>query len=82
MLLLPANYIKLNEAIATNSVATRENSNQFNKPVNCGATVPRVNLENFRDDNIIGLYCSRTGSAAALISSDAAYTTKFRKPSK
>ena len=44
-------------------------------PVNWGATVPRVNLENLREDNITGLYCSSTGSTDALISSDAAYKT-------
>lgn len=45
----------------------------MNKPVNCGATVPRVNLENLRADKIIGLYSSRIGSADVLISSEAAY---------
>jgi len=44
----------------------------MNKPVNCGATVPRVNLENLRADKIIGLYSSRIGSADVLISSEAA----------
>jgi len=47
--------------------------NEMNKPVNCGATVPRVNLENLRADNTIGLYSSRIGSADVLISSEAAY---------
>lgn len=45
-----------------------------NVPVNCGATVPRVNLSNFIDDKIAGVYCSRIGSTLALINSDAAYT--------
>jgi hypothetical protein len=44
--------------------------------VNCGATVPRVNLENFREAKMTGLYCSRVGSTDALIKSDAAYRTK------
>jgi hypothetical protein len=44
------------------------------KPVNWGATVPRVNFENLRDDNITGLYCSSTGSSEAFISPEAAYT--------
>lgn len=47
-----------------------------NPPVNCGATVPRVNLENLSDDSIIGLYCSRTGSTEVLINSEAAYTNQ------
>lgn len=51
----------------------------MNKPVNCGATVPRVNLENLRADKIIGLYSSRIGSADVLISSEAAYKKKNRK---
>lgn len=49
----------------------------IHQPVNCGATVPRVSLENFKDDNITGLYCSRTGSTLVFISSDAAYNTHF-----
>lgn len=50
----------------------------IHQPVNCGATVPRVSLENFKEDNMIGLYCSRIGSTLVLISSDAAYNTQFR----
>jgi hypothetical protein len=46
--------------------------NEMNKPVNCGATVPRVNLENLREDKTIGLYSSRIGSTDVLISSEAA----------
>lgn len=52
---------------------------QLNEPVNCGATVPRVNFENLRDDKIIGLYCSRIGSTELRISSDAACTTMCQK---
>uniref|UniRef100_A0A0A9DSZ7 Uncharacterized protein n=1 Tax=Arundo donax TaxID=35708 RepID=A0A0A9DSZ7_ARUDO len=44
-------------------------------PVNCGATVPRVSFENLSEAMITGLYCSRTGSTEALISSDAASFT-------
>lgn len=52
---------------------------ELNEPVNCGATVPRVNFENLRDDKTIGLYCSRIGSTELRISSDAAYTTMCQK---
>lgn len=44
--------------------------------MNCGATVPRVSLENLRAAKITGLYCSRIGSTELRISSDAAYAAK------
>lgn len=49
--------------------------------MNCGADVPRVNLENLREAKIAGLYCSRIGSTELLIISEAAYPTEqvFRK---
>lgn len=50
-------------------------------PVNCGATVPRVSLENLREDKITGRYCSRTGSTELLIRSDAA-CNGFKKEKK
>ena len=42
------------------------------QPVNCGATVPRVKVENLREAKIAGLYCSRIGSTESLITCDAA----------
>lgn len=43
-----------------------------NSPVNCGATVPRVNLENLREAKKSGLCSSNIDSTLFLISSDAA----------
>jgi len=38
-----------------------------------------VNLENLRDANIAGVYCSSTGSTLLLISSEAAYKINQQK---
>lgn len=46
--------------------------NKQNKPVNWGATVPRVSLENIKEATTADLYCSRISSTDALISSEAA----------
>lgn len=79
IMLLPNSYNQWNEIKSLNHEnIIRKNKSTVKhhlvRPVSCGATVPRVNLENDIEDNIIGLYCSRTGSTLAFISSDAAYT--------
>lgn len=68
--------------MSTNKEKIKLISNRRNKPVNCGATVPRVNFENFKEDKMIGLYCSSIGSTELLIRSDAAYASIQQNPKR